>query len=181
MMHPDVITSVWDDPRNIDTLKSMWAEGASASEIARALGHGVTRAAVIGKVHRLKLPSHGISQQSRNRIEARRQRAEQQIAAKERRQAEGIKARVEKRQRSAALAIREHSTNQPFRAGSLPVEDEGVDVTALIGFASRRIGKQCSWISGEPTADALCCGKPVLPGTEWCAAHYARVFGGRHA
>jgi GcrA cell cycle regulator len=43
----------WTDER-VDQLKSLWAEGLSASQIARALG-SVTRNAVIGKVHRLGL------------------------------------------------------------------------------------------------------------------------------
>jgi GcrA cell cycle regulator len=43
----------WSDDR-VEQLKSLWTEGLSASQIARALG-GVTRNAVIGKVHRLGL------------------------------------------------------------------------------------------------------------------------------
>jgi GcrA cell cycle regulator len=43
----------WTDER-VDRLKSLWTEGFSASQIARALG-GVTRNAVISKVHRLGL------------------------------------------------------------------------------------------------------------------------------
>jgi len=43
----------WTDER-VETLKKLWAEGLSASQIAAALG-GVTRNAVIGKVHRLGL------------------------------------------------------------------------------------------------------------------------------
>ena len=43
----------WTDER-VETLKKMWAEGQSASQIAKELG-GVTRNAVIGKVHRLGL------------------------------------------------------------------------------------------------------------------------------
>ncbi len=45
----------WTDER-IDLLKQLWGEGHSASQIASQLG-GVTRNAVIGKVHRLKLDS----------------------------------------------------------------------------------------------------------------------------
>lgn len=45
----------WTDER-IDLLKRRWTEGLSASQIASELG-GVTRNAVIGKVHRLKLES----------------------------------------------------------------------------------------------------------------------------
>lgn len=43
----------WTEDR-VETLKKLWAEGLSASQIAGRLG-GVTRNAVIGKVHRLGL------------------------------------------------------------------------------------------------------------------------------
>ena len=43
----------WTDER-VEVLKKMWGEGQSASVIAKELG-GVTRNAVIGKVHRLGL------------------------------------------------------------------------------------------------------------------------------
>ena len=43
----------WTNDR-VEQLKNLWTEGLSASQIARALG-GVTRNAVIGKVHRLGL------------------------------------------------------------------------------------------------------------------------------
>ncbi|WP_293876279.1 GcrA family cell cycle regulator [Sphingomonas sp. UBA978] len=45
----------WTDER-IDTLKTMWEAGQTASQIAEALG-GVSRNAVIGKAHRLGLQS----------------------------------------------------------------------------------------------------------------------------
>ena len=41
-------------PTRVDTLTSLWRDGLSASQVAKALG-GVTRNAVIGKVHRLGL------------------------------------------------------------------------------------------------------------------------------
>ena len=47
----------WTDER-VETLKRMWADGQSASQIAKELG-GVTRNAVIGKVHRLGLSNRG--------------------------------------------------------------------------------------------------------------------------
>ena len=43
----------WTDER-VETLKKLWQDGLSASQIAKQLG-GVTRNAVIGKVHRLGL------------------------------------------------------------------------------------------------------------------------------
>jgi GcrA cell cycle regulator len=45
---------IWTDERVV-SLKRMHAEGLSASKIAKTFGHGCTRNAVIGKVHRLKL------------------------------------------------------------------------------------------------------------------------------
>jgi GcrA cell cycle regulator len=49
----------WSDER-VELLKKMWSEGQSASQIAKELG-GVTRNAVIGKVHRLGLSNRGVA------------------------------------------------------------------------------------------------------------------------
>ncbi|MEM6812471.1 MAG: GcrA family cell cycle regulator [Pseudomonadota bacterium] len=46
----------WTDER-VTILKQLWGEGKTAAEIAKELGEGVTRNAVIGKAHRLKLSS----------------------------------------------------------------------------------------------------------------------------
>ena len=45
-------------PDRVEILKKMWSEGQSASQIANDLG-GVTRNAVIGKIHRLGLSNRG--------------------------------------------------------------------------------------------------------------------------
>ena len=49
----------WTEER-VETLRKLWADGLSASQIAAQLG-SVSRNAVIGKVHRLKLSSRGRS------------------------------------------------------------------------------------------------------------------------
>lgn len=46
--------SSWTDDR-VQILSRLWREGQSANQIARALAGGVTRNAVIGKIHRLGL------------------------------------------------------------------------------------------------------------------------------
>lgn len=46
--------SAWTDDR-VGRLKTLWLEGRSAAQIARDLDHGLTRSAVLGKVHRLGL------------------------------------------------------------------------------------------------------------------------------
>ncbi|WP_306119992.1 MULTISPECIES: GcrA family cell cycle regulator [unclassified Roseitalea] len=52
----------WTDDR-VELLKKLWTEGLSASQIAAKLG-GVSRNAVIGKVHRLKLSGRAKSTKS---------------------------------------------------------------------------------------------------------------------
>lgn len=49
----------WSDER-VEVLKKLWGEGQSASQIAKELG-GVTRNAVIGKVHRLGLSNRTVA------------------------------------------------------------------------------------------------------------------------
>ena len=44
----------WDKER-VEKLTFLWGEGRSASQIAKELGGGVSRNAVIGKIHRLGL------------------------------------------------------------------------------------------------------------------------------
>jgi GcrA cell cycle regulator len=61
----------WTEER-VEQLKKLWADGLSASQIAAELG-GITRNAVIGKVHRLglsgraKAPSSGIPRPRKTR------------------------------------------------------------------------------------------------------------------
>jgi len=55
-MKGKVFKMSWTDER-VTVLKQLWGEGKTAAEIAKELGEGVTRNAVIGKAHRLKLSS----------------------------------------------------------------------------------------------------------------------------
>lgn len=56
----------WTDDR-VETLKKLWLEGLSASQIAKQLG-GVTRNAVIGKVHRLGLSGRAAPSQPQRSV-----------------------------------------------------------------------------------------------------------------
>ena len=48
---------IWTDER-VSLLKKLWSEGISAAQIAAQMGD-ITRSSVIGKAHRLELPSRG--------------------------------------------------------------------------------------------------------------------------
>src|SRR5688572_26075348 len=54
--------SAWT-PERIETLKTLWAAHRSAAEIANELGGGLSRCAVLGKIHRLGLSSPAESRQ----------------------------------------------------------------------------------------------------------------------
>ena len=73
-------TSVWSNDR-VDYLKTLWAQGLSATEVAGRLG-AVTRNAVLGKLHRLGLlsASAGLRPSRRCQI-ARPKRVRPQAAA----------------------------------------------------------------------------------------------------
>ena len=50
----------------VQMLEKLWKEGLSASQIARELGGGVTRNAVIGKVHRMGFADRGLPSRGGN-------------------------------------------------------------------------------------------------------------------
>jgi GcrA cell cycle regulator len=52
------VSSIWDDkPELVERLKELNTEGEhSLSQIARILGNGLSRNAICGKLHRMKLP-----------------------------------------------------------------------------------------------------------------------------
>ena len=56
----------WNEERTA-TLRKLWLEGMSASQVARQLG-GVSRSAVIGKVHRLGITVREISPRQRSAV-----------------------------------------------------------------------------------------------------------------
>ena len=55
----------WTDER-VELLRKLWNEGLSASQVAAEIGAGITRNAVIGKIHRL-----GLSQRAKSAVAAR--------------------------------------------------------------------------------------------------------------
>ncbi len=55
----------WND-ETIAALRQMWLEGMSASQVARQLGGGLSRNAVIGKVHRLGLSGRQVPSRPRS-------------------------------------------------------------------------------------------------------------------
>ena len=135
----------WTDER-VELLKKLWLDGLSASQIAKQLG-GVTRNAVIGKVHRLGLSGRATpSQPTRTTFKAPRPPRPISTAAPRRTQT--------------------HATPAPRPV--YYVEEPGSATVLTLG------AHMCKWPIGDPATDSFTfCGKRIDDGS-YCVDH-ARV------
>jgi GcrA cell cycle regulator len=148
----------WTDER-VETLKKLWGEGLSASQIAGRLG-SVTRNAVIGKVHRLGLSGRATT----SRMKSHRPRA--RMASK----------RLAKTRFSA-------TGNPAFRAlytepeAYVPAVEEMIIPLAERKTIQTLVECSCRWPIGDPQmADFHFCGKDKVPGLPYCEFHARRAF-----
>jgi GcrA cell cycle regulator len=149
----------WTDER-VELLKKLWAEGLSASQIAKELG-SITRNAVIGKVHRL-----GLSGRAKGPSQSRmpgQKRAARAYAANP--------------QRAIARA----------NGRSRPAMDEGGARQAALpeieAPLSRKLAltelteQTCKWPHGDPaTPDFHFCGHEIAETGPYCRYHSMLAF-----
>lgn len=181
----------WTDER-VEKLKELWTEGMSASQIAKVLG-GVTRNAVIGKVHRLGLSNRGPggsgddAKTAETTPKAKSAKAAPAPAAEK---SEPVTEIVEapKAQppaptvRRTAPVIRD--ATQPRAPGAPTPEEEAARATlAEIEKIAKRIPlldlteRTCKWPIGDPTEDDFAfCGLEAVPGKPYCQYHVAVAF-----
>lgn len=137
--------SNWTDDR-VEALTLLWASGASASQIARSLG-GVTRNAVIGKVHRLGLSGRATPS------------------------APGARRAKPKGERRLRRPVSPAPAARLVTTPAVKAAPEIGSATIL----SVRYG-QCRWPIGDPLADGFClCGWRVERGA-YCARHGALAY-----
>jgi GcrA cell cycle regulator len=153
----------WTEDR-VATLSKLWAEGLSASQIAKQLG-GVTRNAVIGKVHRLGLS--GRAKPSRPKPAAKTSRAKTPTATPTARP---------KPSRTSAKTAKPAKTS-PAPAESLPVSTEPpLEAKPLKDGSYATIltltDHMCKWPIGDPSGDEFrFCGRKTEPDEPYCTAH----------
>ncbi len=188
----------WTDER-VETLKKMWAEGQSASQIAKELG-GVTRNAVIGKVHRLGLsnrvaPSGGKDEAIETPAAPAPGRPEPPHGA-------DAAAFLPQPDRPTAVPASNGAANGatvtplPFRkviipAGQpLPPQPSANEISPEVLASVREVEKRakrltlmeltertCKWPIGDPaTEDFWFCGLPSVAGKPYCEAHVGVAF-----
>lgn len=151
----------WNDER-VDLLKKLWADGLSASQIAGRLG-GVTRNAVIGKVHRLGLSGRATT----SRMKSHRPRVRVQAANKRL-----MKPRFANVGNSALRQLYLGDT-EPYT----PPAEELVIPVAERKYIQSLTESSCRWPIGDPQmADFHFCGKSKVTGLPYCEFHARRAY-----
>jgi GcrA cell cycle regulator len=158
---PGVVRLDWTDQR-VALVARRWAEGASAETIAQELGPGVSRSAVLGKIHRLKLPQPKLK--LRREPERERSRRRPRSAAK-----------VGRSPRASALAIAFAALGLgPFH-GQFEESAAPADANKAFGIPRALLELSactCRWPIGDPeNADFMFCGATPLKGRPYCRAH----------
>ena len=173
----------WTDER-VEKLQQMWAEGQSAAQIAKTLG-GVTRNAVIGKVHRLGLSNRAPAGRPAEDAAAADPAPQAPVAepvAEPVEPAAAVEAEAEPVAESPARpALRDGGRREPA-----PMTEDRLEVLANLAEiekTARRVTlmdlteRVCKWPIGDPTDPAFrFCGLPSQPGKPYCAAHVAVAF-----
>ena len=152
----------WNDER-VEQLKKFWADGLSASQIAGRLG-GVTRNAVIGKVHRLGLSGRATtSRMKSHRPRVRTANSPVKRLAKPRFASVGNPAF-----RNLYLA-----DTEPY----VPPAEELVIPLNERKYIQTLTELCCRWPIGDPQqADFHFCGKKKVTGLPYCEVHARRAF-----
>jgi GcrA cell cycle regulator len=177
----------WTDDR-VETLKRMWGEGQSASQIAKELG-GVTRNAVIGKVHRLGLSNRtgGTAPAKAEPKTAQKTEAKAKTAPKEA-EVETVEMKTEAAAPpKAAMSPRKQiiPAGQPLppQPSANEISPEALAKVNEIEKKAKKIGlmelteRTCKWPVGDPaTDDFWFCGLPVQQGKPYCEAHVGVAF-----
>ncbi|RWO76451.1 MAG: GcrA cell cycle regulator [Mesorhizobium sp.] len=158
----------WTDER-VELLRKLWSEGLSASQIAAQLG-GVSRNAVIGKVHRLKLSGRG------------------RATATPARQKKSVQGSSVQKSVSRAASTARHITTS-IGATALQAQFDAVPVTRhyvrpvqnVVVPISRHLQlvelteRTCKWPNGDPLSEEFhFCGNDAAETGPYCKYH-ARV------
>jgi GcrA cell cycle regulator len=175
----------WSDER-VELLKRLWTEGQSASQIAKELG-GVTRNAVIGKVHRLGLSNRAGPATSASPApetpapEAAAARPAPKPAAPAETAAEPEPEPAAPVSR--AKAIIPAGRPLPPQPSANEIDPEALAKVSAIEKKAVRLSlmelteRTCKWPVGDPaTDDFWFCGLPSQTGKPYCEAHAGVAF-----
>mgnify|MGYP001223755298 CR=1 FL=1 len=191
-------------PDRVEILTTMWMEGKSASLIAKELG-GVTRNAVIGKVHRLGLSNRNLSQ--KNNISKNKSTTHEIINKTKKKESmldlsdntiskvEGLKNKINsksnlnieknnyKKNEDKKKELFEHIDSLDSENISSEINDEFLKNVKTIEKKSKKLSlmelteRHCKWPIGDPATDKFWfCGLSSEPGKPYCETHIELAF-----
>jgi len=149
-------------PAKIEQLTALWAAGRSGSEIGAIMG--LTKSAVLGKVHRLELPPR-----------------KSPIIRSSARVASTTASPLPKPAKSAARKG-PRPQGVPADLAPVPVEHKPLNGTGVLFGTAKK--SQCAaplWNDGTPKAERRVCGLPVEAGSAYCSHHRAAYYTKSHA
>jgi GcrA cell cycle regulator len=160
---PGILRMDWTDER-VALVVRRWAEGASAGTIAEELGPGVSRSAVLSKIHRLELPQP--------ELKLRREPERERFG---RRPRSATKVKRSRRASASALTTAFAALGLGRFHGELDESTAPADARKAFGIPRALLelsAGTCRWPIGDPeSADFMFCGAAPVKGRAYCRAH----------
>lgn len=152
--------ALWSEQRK-EIVRTLWADGLSASQIAHQLG-GVTRNAVLGVVHRMGLSGRVVT--------VRKKPTDWRIYQK---------SRAQRATHNATHFLAIAVNLDPGFTEQLRPDDQNIPAEQRKSFAEIE-NHHCHWPVGDPSQRGFFfCGDPtadLLGGRPYCRGHAARAF-----
>lgn len=148
-------------PERIAKLEELWAEGLSTAEIGRRLG--VSKNAVVGKAHRMKLPGRQSPIESKRK--AKPAPAKAPAAAKPKPEPKPARAAKPAPKKAAAKA---EPAPEPAAAKAKPEPKKS---------QKKRTGPACQWPIGDPRLPGFhFCTEQATSGKPYCEHHCSIAY-----
>ena len=168
----------WTEER-VELLKKLWSEGQSASQIAKELG-GVTRNAVIGKVHRLGLSNRSTSTTKSETVPKAEKKTEKAAAKEKETVAKEPEPKSTPPTRRQIIPAGQPLPPQP---SANEISPEALARVSAVEKKAKKIclleltERTCKWPVGDPaTPNFWFCGLPTQTGKPYCEAHVGVAF-----
>ena len=189
-------------PDRVDSLKKMWSDGQSASQIANDLG-GVTRNAVIGKIHRLGLSNRGtvtskdkqttINIEKESKVNLKKKNIVSSSNSKEPKVNVNQESKNRKSfQKDVIKPLQQHThkplvftATQPLppQPSTSEISEETLKNVQSIEKKSRKLSlmelteRTCKWPIGDPATEKFWfCGHVAEAGKPYCETHIEIAF-----
>ena len=193
----------WTEER-VKRLTVLWKSGSSASKIAIELGEGVSRNAVIGKIHRLGLSERGTGSNAsgpkkiKETIKDKNLSKDEDLKVSQLENISEISSQRKGKKRGRKPSIKNlnktenksiHGSNaienSSFETGDIDNEIDKISLANMIEIEkkARKLSllelteKTCKWPIGDPaTSEFWFCGHPSEQGKPYCETHISIAF-----